>query len=170
MTVRSYAHGHVGAIAPRNPGALALSASDLHNLLKEKSAAAAAPGERGVCMRRAGGGWYRWPALWAQAALPGLALAVLVLSPAAHSAARLAARLAVGAVTSPSCPATATAAARTAPGPSGGSSWTPAGRTTGTRTATWPSWWWGSPGGPACSAGPAASGWAPAGRLAPSCT
>src|SRR6266705_1939493 len=42
MTVRSYAHGHVGAIAPRNPGALALSASDLHNLLKEKSAAAAA--------------------------------------------------------------------------------------------------------------------------------
>ena len=97
--MRSYAHGHAGAIAPRNPGALALSASDLHNLLKEKSAAAAAPGERGVCMRRAGGGWYRWPALWAQAALPGLALAVLVLSPAAHSAARLAARLAVAAAT-----------------------------------------------------------------------
>ncbi len=100
--MRSYAHGHVGAIAPRNPGALALSASDLHNLLKEQSAVAAAPGRAGGGMRRAGGvtgGRYRRPALWAQAALPGLALAVLVLSPAAHSAARLTARLAAAAAT-----------------------------------------------------------------------
>jgi V8-like Glu-specific endopeptidase len=53
-------------------------------------------------MRRAGGvtsGRYRRPALWAQAALPGIAVAVLVLSPAAQSVARLAARLAVAAAT-----------------------------------------------------------------------
>src|SRR5207244_10996358 len=39
----------------------------------------------------------RRPALWAHASRPGIALAVLVLSPAAHSAARLAARLVVAA-------------------------------------------------------------------------
>jgi V8-like Glu-specific endopeptidase len=63
---------------------------------------AAAPGERGVCMRRAGGitgGWYRWPSLWAWTALAGATVGVLALSPAGHGAARLAARLAVAAAT-----------------------------------------------------------------------
>src|SRR5438034_10394470 len=56
--------------------------------------------------------------------------------------------MAGGPATSRSCPGTATTVTRTAPGSSGGSSWTPAGGPGGTRTATWRSWWSGRPGRP----------------------
>src|SRR5438094_4935638 len=75
--------------------------------------------------------------------------------------------MAGGPATSRSCPGTATTVTRTAPGSSGGSSWTPAGGPGGTRTATWRSWWSGGQGGPVSRTGPVGSAWAPAGSPAP---